>query len=153
MRLAIETVISGGQTGVDRAALDTAFLLNISCGGWCPKGRRAEDGRIPNKYPLRETPSEHYAQRTEWNVLSSDGTLILTCGDLIGGTAYTAQIAELTEKPLLILELSADTDTHAFFEWICNHEIQKLNIAGLRESQSLGIYDRTTRYLFALLRA
>ncbi|ACF14843.1 conserved hypothetical protein [Chloroherpeton thalassium ATCC 35110] len=147
----IEKIISGGQTGVDRAALDVAFLLGISCGGWCPKKRLAEDGIIAVRYPLQETPTESYAQRTEWNVLTSDGTLILTCGNLIGGTAYTAQIAELTEKPLLILELSQNKEKAIFAEWIRSNKIKTLNIAGARESQVRGIYETAKNYLLDLL--
>src|SRR3989442_8006923 len=82
-------IVSGGQTGVDRAALDTALALGLTCGGWCPRGRRAEDGPLPARYPLRETPSASYPERTEWNVRDSDGTLVLHHGRLRGGTALT----------------------------------------------------------------
>ena len=73
-------IVSGGQTGVDRAALDVALDLSLPCGGWCPKGRKAEDGPIAAHYPLTETPLDSYPQRTEWNVRDSDGTLVLTRG-------------------------------------------------------------------------
>jgi hypothetical protein len=86
-------IISGGQTGVDRAALDAALALNIPCGGWCPKGRKAEDGPIPERYPLQETSSADYRVRTEKNVTDSDGTLILTRGPVTGGTAYTVIVS------------------------------------------------------------
>src|SRR5438876_4889366 len=86
-------IVSGGQTGVDRAALDVALELGIPCGGWCPKGRRAEDGRIPLRYPLEETTLNIYPQRTEWNVRDSDGTLVLTTGRPEGGSALTNELA------------------------------------------------------------
>ena len=87
-------IISGGQAGVDRAALDIALELGIECGGWCPKGRGAEDGRIGPKYPLLETGSEDPNVRTERNVRDSDATLIFTWGKPTGGTAYTIKMAE-----------------------------------------------------------
>src|SRR5436305_1193025 len=83
------TIFSGGQTGVDRAALDVALELGIPCSGWCPRGRRAEDGTIPPRYPLQETRSLAYPVRTRWNVRDSDGTLILTRGRPDRGTALT----------------------------------------------------------------
>mgnify|MGYP003793290687 CR=1 FL=1 len=89
----IKKIVSGGQTGVDRAALDVAMQLGIPVGGWCPRGRRAEDGRIPDSYPLREASSVNYAKRTELNVRDSDGTLILSGGPLTGGTALTESLA------------------------------------------------------------
>ena len=94
-------VVSGGQTGVDRAALDLARELHLPCGGWCPRGRRAEDGVVPARYRLRETPSTAYTQRTEWNVRDADATLILHRGPLQGGSALTARIARRLRHPLL----------------------------------------------------
>src|SRR5437870_9182944 len=98
-------IISGGQTGVDRAALDVALELGLPCGGWCPKRRRAEDGPIPERYPLTETSSRAYPQRTRCNVLDSDGTLILTRGRPTGGTALTIQIAAESGKPYFVVDL------------------------------------------------
>ena len=92
----IKKIISGGQTGADRGALDAALKLDFPCGGWCPKGRRAEDGPLDPKYPLMDTPGSDYETRTEWNVRDSDGTLILTHGsedEQEGGTALTIEIA------------------------------------------------------------
>ena len=91
--VAVRSVVSGGQTGVDRAALDVARELGIPCGGWCPRGRRAEDGPIPEAYPVRETPSTAYPERTAWNVRDSDGTLVITRGKPRGGTALTVSLA------------------------------------------------------------
>ena len=98
----IQSIVSGGQTGVDRAALDTALKLEIPCGGWCPKDRRAEDGVLDVMYPLLETPLQRYSQRTEWNVRDSDGTLVLYQEFLTGGSAYTVELAKKYERPLLL---------------------------------------------------
>src|SRR5262245_55320595 len=97
---------SGGQTGVDRAALDVALELGLPCGGWCPRGRRAEDGPIPDHYPLRETRSPAYPVRTRWNVRDSDGTLILTRGRPDRGTLLTEELARDMGKPLLVVGLN-----------------------------------------------
>ena len=94
----VEKIISGGQTGADRAALDVALELKIPCGGWCPKGRRAEDGRIDDRYPLKETPSTDYRVRTRLNVEESDGTLVITRGPLTGGTALTIKLVRENGK-------------------------------------------------------
>src|SRR5437870_10377236 len=92
-------IISGGQTGVDRAALDVALELGLPCGGWCPRGRRAEDGPIPERYPLQEMKSPAYPPRTARNVRDSDGTVILTRGQPDRGTALTIELAERYRKP------------------------------------------------------
>lgn len=146
-------IISGGQTGVDRAALDAALELGFQCGGWCPKGRRAEDGPISKKYPLRETESEDYSIRTEWNVKDSDGTLIITCGTPIGGTAYTIAMAKVHKKPCLVIDL--DNPPKEIIEqigsWLVQYKIQILNIAGHRESNRHGIYDDAKRLIVKVL--
>jgi hypothetical protein len=97
-------IVSGGQTGADRAALDWALSKGIECGGWCPKGRKAEDGRIAAKYPLIETPSANYVQRTESNVRDTGGTVILSIEhELTGGSRKTAEFAVKHNKPCLHL--------------------------------------------------
>ena len=101
----VEMLVSGGQTGVDRAALDVALALGIACGGWCPRGRRAEDAPLPRRYPLNETPSADYAQRTGWNVRDSDATLLLTPLPPDGGTALTLELAERMGRPHLAVDL------------------------------------------------
>lgn len=134
-------ILSGGQTGVDRAALDSAMSLGFRCGGWCPRGRRAEDGRISSRYPLRETPSEDYEQRTEWNVRDADGTLIIGRGEPTGGTALTIELAKKVRKPLLLRDLDDEQDVNSVRAWISQHRLRSLNIAGPRESTAPGIYD------------
>jgi hypothetical protein len=147
----IECIISGGQTGVDRAALDVALELGIPCGGWCPTGRKAEDGRIPRRYPLCETPSDRYAQRTRWNVRDSDGTLILAMGELTGGTALTFKAAQSLGRPVFIVDLSRSRAVVPVRAWIRKSHIRVLNVAGPRESTWDGIYERSIRYLRLLL--
>lgn len=143
-------MISGGQTGVDRAALDAARAVGMPVGGWCPRGRRAEDGRIADRYPLRETPSAVYAQRTSWNVRDSDGTLILTMEAPRGGTALTMREAERHGKPLLHLALPGDDAHRRATAWLRENDIRTLNVAGPRESEAPGIYDRARRFLHEL---
>ncbi len=147
----VTRIVSGGQTGVDRAALDLALALGIPCGGWCPTGRLAEDGAIPPCYPLQETPSESYAQRTEWNVRDSDGTLILTQGPPTGGTAQTVAFATRHRKPCLVVDLNAPGDPDAVRAWLRRHHIRTLNVAGPRESKQPGIAGQAERFLRSLL--
>lgn len=143
----VERIVSGGQTGVDRAALDTALLLGIPSGGWCPRGRKAEDGPIDARYPLRETPSADYPERTEWNVRDSDGTLVLTRGRPSGGTAFTIALARRHGRPLLVLDLEQGPDPSEVQRWTETSEVAILNIAGPRESQQPGIQDEARRFL------
>ena len=142
------TVISGGQTGVDRAALDVALELGLPCTGWCPKGRRAEDGPLPARYPLRETPSAAYPQRTSWNVRDADGTLILHAGGLDRGTTLTERIARRRGRPVLVLD-TRSAEASAIRNWIDAHAVARLNVAGPRESRSPGIYETACRLLRA----
>ena len=144
-------IVSGGQTGVDRAALDVALELGLPCGGWCPKGRRAEDGAIPERYPLQETSSVAYPRRTEKNVRGSDGTLILTRGRPDRGTALTRRLAERHKKPCLVLDLEKDPDPGAVRTWAAAQAVQVLNVAGPRESAKPGIQEQATRFLRAAL--
>jgi hypothetical protein len=143
----ITKVVSGGQTGVDRAALDVALEHGIPCGGWCPKGRRAEDGSILSHYPVTETPSVEYAQRTEWNVRDADGTLILTRGPATGGTALTIEVARRLGKPCLVIDLDEPPISSTVPAWADKNRIQTLNIAGPRESTTPGTYERARRFL------
>lgn len=144
-------ILSGGQTGVDRAALDVALAHDIACGGWCPKGRLAEDGPLAARYPLVETPLTTSSQRTEFNVRDADATLILCHGPLSGGTLKTAAIAQRLAKPFLVIDLAQETSPDAAAEWATNHRARVLNIAGPRESEAPGIYLVAYRFLEKLL--
>jgi hypothetical protein len=144
-------VISGGQTGVDRAALDVALRLGLACGGFCPRGRRAEDGPIDARYPLVETPTDDYAERTEWNVRDSDGTLVLTRGRPTGGTALTIELARRLGRPLHVVDLERGPDPIPAERWLAAARIQVLNVAGPRESQQPGIGEEAGAFLERLL--
>jgi len=137
--MSIQKIVSGGQTGVDRAALDAARQVGVPIGGWCPRGRRAEDGPIDAKYPLRETPSGEYAQRTARNVRDSDGTLVIARDAVAGGTAWTVEVAERLNKPLLQCKIN-ETPGTAVSTWVEQHGIRVLNVAGPRASEAPGIY-------------
>lgn len=147
----LEQIVSGGQTGVDRAALDVALELGIACGGWCPKGRLAEDGPIPERYPLRETRSARYARRTAWNVRDSDATLIVARRPLSGGTAYTEQVAVEQERPYLVAAPDV-AEVPRIRAWLDANEVAVLNVAGPRESGAPGIHAAASALLLALLR-
>lgn len=147
----IEKIVSGGQTGVDRAALDTALALDISCGGWCPLGRKAEDGALASHYPLNETPTGDYAQRTEWNVRDSDGTLVILCGEPEGGTKLTIDLAKQYGKPCCIVSIHDGNWLKKVQSWLAQHRIRTLNVAGPRESKCPGIYQRALAMLRELL--
>ncbi len=134
---------------MDRAALDAALAAGREIGGWCPSGRRAEDGCIPDQYPLHETPAATYAQRTRWNVRDSDATLILAAGPLVRGTALTRQEAERLGRPLLVINLErvvspAEQAAAAdrIRDWVEDLGVMVLNVAGPRESSTPGIYGR-----------
>jgi hypothetical protein len=150
-KIAVRAIVSGGQTGVDRAALDVAKELGREYGGWCPKGRLAEDGRIPDDYPLRETETTDYAERTELNVRDSDGTLILTVGPPSGGTAYTIECARKLQKPHSVVDLLRTPNIDDVLSWLHEKRIAVLNVAGPRQSQSPEGYALAYRFLFALL--
>ena len=144
-------IVSGGQTGVDRAALDVALEVGIAPGGWCPRGRRAEDEPIPLIYPLRETPRRNYRQRTEWNVRDSDATLILARGRLSGGTRLTRDLAAEQAKPCRVVDLDDPVEPLDIRRWLEGCGARTLNVAGPRESQAPGIYASAAAYLRALL--
>jgi hypothetical protein len=148
----IERIVSGGQTGVDRAALDAALELRVPCGGWCPRGRRAEDGTLADRYPMQETPSAAYPQRTEWNVRDSDGTLILVAGPLRGGSALTRKLALRQGRPLLVVDLRRMPVPQAIRDWAGDNAVRVLNVAGPRESDAPGIYDAALGFLRVALR-
>lgn len=140
-------IISGGQTGVDRAALDVALAHEITCGGWCPKGRMAEGGVIPARYPLTETPSDHYAERTEWNVRDSDGTLILVSGAVQGGTKLTQQMCARHRKPYLVVDPDNAPERNSILSWWIDNRIRILNVAGPRATFKEGWYQQSHAFL------
>lgn len=141
------TILSGGQTGVDRAALDFAFSNKIQCGGWCPNGRKAEDGIIPIIYPLKETLTSDYSERTQKNIEESDGTLIILDHTMDQGTALTKKLCTSLDKPNLIIQIDEPSAKTKITEWMKANKISILNIAGPRESSDPGIYMKTLRYL------
>ncbi len=139
----VNKIVSGGQTGVDRGALDAAIELGIEHGGWCPKGRLAEDGPIATCYQLDELPSSDYAARTERNVIDSDGTLIFYRDRLQGGTALTNRLAKLHGKPLLRIRLDQPVELDRIVRWLADEAIEVLNIAGPRGSTYPDIHQQT----------
>ena len=147
----INRIISGGQTGADRAALDFALHAGIECGGWVPKGRMAEDGIIPERYPnLLETDSEDPKMRTELNVRDSDGTLLVTRGIPGGGSAFTLEFATRLGKPLLRVDLereSSEVAARRVLVWLQDVQPAILNVAGGRASEDRDIYDLTKAVL------
>ena len=138
-------IVSGAQTGVDRAALDVALELDIDCGGWVPKGRLDEEGGIPARYPgLEETATADWSERTEANVRDSDGTLLLSRGRLTGGSAYTADVAAHLGRPCLHLDLATLSRREAARtarDWIDARDIGTLNVAGPRASKDPELYE------------
>ena len=146
-----EKIISGGQTGVDRAALDCAIALRIPHGGWCPAGRRAEDGSLNERYRLVELDSYEYVDRTRKNVEDSDGTLILKVGKLEGGTALTHTFAENSGRPVMTVDLDNPPERQEIMKWLTSNKIKRCNVAGPRESKQPGIYRQAYRYLHTLL--
>jgi len=148
----VKKIVSGGQTGVDRAGLDFAIENRIPHGGYCPKGRKTEDGKIPNNYNLIETATSNYKERTEKNLIESDGTLIINKGELSGGTLLTANLCKKHKKPLFIVDLVNTTKEtkEKSNSWIKDNGIETLNIAGPRESKSQ-LYLQAKDYLGTLL--
>jgi hypothetical protein len=146
-------IISGGQTGVDRAALDAAMALGLPVGGWCPQGRRAEDGAIPDRYPLLETSSIKYPPRTTRNVREADATLILTLGELDSGSKLTVEVARRLGKPYVVVSLDSYPETVPLAELLpFALEEAVLNVAGPRESRCPGIYPRAFGFLVRVFR-
>ena len=143
-------IISGGQTGTDRAALDSALQLGMPCGGYCPIGRRAEDGRISSRYPLTESLSNSYLVRTLQNLLCSDATVCFFHEQPEGGTAKTIAFCKLHDKPLLLIDSATTTPSQAaaqLFEFVSKHHTEVLNVAGPRRSKCQSIYSYTRTVL------
>lgn len=138
----LRKIVSGGQTGADRGALDAAIALGIPHGGWCPRGRRAEDGTIPSRYRLTEVDDSGYVTRTERNVRDADATVVFTRGHMTPGSDLTVMFAALHGKPLLHLNIGRMTEAQAasrLGEWLDHGNVTVLNVAGSRESKAPGI--------------
>lgn len=150
----IDKIISGGQTGADRAALDVAMELGISHGGWVPKGRMTEAGRLPEKYVMQETVSTGYQERTERNAADSDGTLIVSHGKLTGGSAFTLETAAKLGKPCLHVDLHELDEFEAaeiLYNWVNAGQIRILNVAGPRAGEDPKICEATRKILTSFL--
>lgn len=157
----IAKIVSGGQTGADRGGILAAIRCKIPYSGWCPKGRRAEDGVIPAKYHLHETTSSNYLARTETNVKNSDATLIFTIGKLTGGSLKTLEFAKKHNKPVLHIDIGEYSKEEAV-KWILRWfegDVTKptpprncvLNVAGQRESKAPGIQEKTKEIIGEVL--
>tara|TARA_R110002096_G_scaffold200639_13_gene384755 strand:+ start:9474 stop:9956 length:483 start_codon:yes stop_codon:yes gene_type:complete len=147
--LPLEKIVSGGQTGADRAGLDWAIANALPHGGWCPQGRRAEDGPISAQYDLTETAESRYHIRTRLNVQDSDGTVIFGLApELTGGSALTREFAEQLRKPWIHLSRSATKDpAMALRRFLIEHTVHTLNVAGPRASTEFGIAEFTLQIL------
>lgn len=145
-------IISGGQIGVDRAALDVALQLQMPCGGFCPKGRKSEDGVIPEKYPLTETATDEYSERTALNVKSSDATLVIINRKADRGTSLTISLCQKYHKDHLVIDLSEEKWSIDVLKWIGQNKINILNIAGNRESYSPGISKTAFDFLLPVMK-
>jgi hypothetical protein len=143
-------IISGGQTGVDRAALDAAMNRGIECGGWCPAGRLDEFGKIPERYPMKELEHGTFAERTLQNVKDSDGTVIIYFDKLRGGTAQTVQFCIEQKRPHILIDagkLSAEAAAKLVVDLVREEKISTLNVAGPRQTEWQGGYDYAFRAL------
>lgn len=150
------TILSGGQTGVDRGALDAALAADAPCGGWCPAGRAAEDGPIPERYPVRELSTSGYDERTRRNVEDSDGTVILMFGPPTGGTASTIGFSRRLGKAHLIIDAPATSIEQAgrlLSEFVRRHHVRRLNVAGPRASDEAGGYEYARQLIGSVLRS
>ncbi|SHO49898.1 Putative molybdenum carrier [Desulfopila aestuarii DSM 18488] len=151
----VSKIVSGGQTGADRAALDGARDMGCPYGGWLPKGRKTEDGSLHSCYLLREMLSASYQERTEQNVIDSDGTLICSHGKLTGGSLLTQRYAKKHHRPCLHVDfdtLSSEEALTAVAEWIIQNTIGVLNVAGPRASGDPAIYNAVKTLITELLR-
>lgn len=165
----ISKIISGGQTGADRGGLDAAIALKLPHGGWCPRGRKAEDGVIPSKYKLKEIKSYFYQERTRKNVLDSDATVVFCHGKPAGGSNLTLEYAKKYKSPILTVDLEAKYNHPVkISDWLEKKVKQKiiseagkecippitftLNIAGSRESEAPGIQENVMKIMGEVLR-
>jgi hypothetical protein len=149
-------IISGGQTGVDRAALDAAMKHGIDCGGWCPAGRLDEFGRIPDRYPVIELEHGGLEDRTRANVKDSDGTVVIYIDELRGGTEFTVECCVKQERPhqlIVAAKVSPENAAQLIVDFVREHKIDILNVAGPRQSEWPGGYDYAFRAMDLFLAA
>lgn len=151
--MTLKKIVSGGQTGADRAGLDAAMQAGLPVGGYCPKGRLAEDGTVPDMYPLIELTKGGYSARTEKNVIESDGTLVLNIGKVTGGTKLTLECARKHNKPCLVVQLDDNRQADAARHWITSSNIGVLNVAGPRESKCPGLHATALEFLRQVFRS
>jgi hypothetical protein len=152
--MALGKIVSGGQSGVDRGALDAALAADFPAGGWCPADRSTEDGLIPAHYPVVPLPHGGYPERTLQNVLDSDGTVILAPGELTGGTSLTFALCKEHEKPALVIDATRHTEADAAMKiatFVERHSIRTLNVAGPRKSAWPQSHHYAQRTIGALL--
>ena len=148
-------IVTGGQTGVDQGALAAALDAQNRCGGWCPAGRRSEDGKIPERFPVKELEGADYRKRTRKNVIDSDGTAIIYMETLEGGTALTARYCRQERKPFVLIDtasLSIDQAVADLQDFVREHDIRVLNVAGPRRSKWANAYETAYGLVAALLR-
>ena len=148
-------IVSGGQTGVDRAALDVALKHGIECDGWCPAGRLDEAGAIPDRYPVKELEHGSFAERTLQNVNDSDGTVIFYVEELCGGTEFTLQCCKQLQRPHILVDaakISAEDAAQLVANLVREHKIEILNVAGPRQSEWPSGYDYALRAIENFLR-
>lgn len=155
-RSAVVRIVSGGQTGADRGGLDAAIRLGIEHGGWCPRGRRSEDGTIPAQYRLTETKARTYIERTRRNVIDSDATVVFTRGHPTAGSRLTIEMAQAEDRPLLHIDVAdwpgaRSEDVEKFRDWLAALHIATLNVAGSRESKTPGLQRLVEQFLVEAL--
>ncbi|THB78538.1 MAG: molybdenum cofactor carrier [Desulfobulbaceae bacterium] len=150
----LSKIISGGQTGVDQAALDAAISSECAYGGWLPAGRKTEAGPLSTKYQMEVMGSANYADRTKKNVQDADATLIISNGPLTGGSALTERIARDLSKPCMHIDFTQFQGDHSLKQvalWLAAEDVAVLNVAGPRSSSDPGIYQRARSFIEKLL--
>lgn len=153
----ISKIVSGAQTGADRGGLDAAIEMGVPHGGWCPKGRRSEDGVIPSKYDVKETSAPGYAKRTEMNILTADATIVFTMGQVGPGSGKTLSFAKGVGKPVLLVDvqhLGLDESANAVEGWLqgLGKDSLTVNVAGNRESGAPGVGEMTRMVMAEVIR-
>lgn len=150
----LQCIVSGGQTGIDRGALEAALALQFPCGGWCPPGRLAEDGTIPDRFPVKELGTGGYRARTIQNVLDSDATLIIYFGNLSGGTEQTLLHCVRRSRAYKLIdgfEIAIPSAIELGVEFIERHAVSTLNVAGPRESNWDGAEQFAYRVVYGII--